>query len=103
MPYRPLDLSFLMTPEMKAAIAEMTQLISAGFPEAAFSVEYGEDPVGFYLITTIDLDDLEEVNDYFIDRLADLQVEDGLRLYVIPTRPVARAQEMMRREKARAS
>jgi hypothetical protein len=88
MPYQPLDLSFLMTSEMKAAIEEVKRLIAAGFPEATFSVEYGEDPVGVYLIATIDLEDLEEVRDLYRDRIVDLQVDDGLRLYVIAVRPI---------------
>jgi hypothetical protein len=94
MPYQPLDLSFLMTSEMKAAIEGVKLLIAAGFPEATFAVEYGEDPVGVYLIATIDLEDLEEVRDLYRDRIVDLQVDEGLRLYVMPTRAVARARDL---------
>jgi hypothetical protein len=96
-----LDFSLLMTPTMTAAIEEMKRLILNGFPEATFEVEHGEEPPGIYLIATVDLEDLGLVSDLYRDRLVDLQVEEGLRLYVIPSRPIARSLEMMRRERER--
>lgn len=87
--------------EMDTAIAEIKSLIRQGFPEATFSVGPGEDPVGIYLVAEIDLDDLGEVNDLFLDGLVDMQVEEMLPLYVIPTRPIERTREMIRRERER--
>jgi hypothetical protein len=66
------------------AIAELSGLISARYPEARFSVELGEDPAGTYVLATVDADDLDEVMDVYIDRLIDLQIDHGLRLHVIP-------------------
>jgi hypothetical protein len=103
MPYEPLDLSFLMTPKMEAAIEEMKDLIASGFPGATFEVGYGEEPVGVYLRATVDREDMGEVVDHFIDRLVDLQIDEGLRLYVVPVRPAARSREMRRREQERAN
>ena len=41
------------------------------------------------------------MNDLFLDRLVDMQVEEMLPLYVIPTRPIERTREMIRRERER--
>jgi hypothetical protein len=102
MPYQPLDLSFLMTPEMEAGIEEMKRVISACFPDATFEVDYGEEPaVGVYLFATFDHEHMGEALDCFIDRLVDLQVDEGLRLYVTPVRPAPRSREMTRRQKER--
>jgi len=56
------------------------------FPTTACEMYQGEDPVGIYLIAIGDTDDLEEVIDLFIDRPVDLQVDEGLPLFVIPER-----------------
>jgi hypothetical protein len=73
----------------------MKQLIAAAYPDATFDVGYGEEPVGVYLIATFDHDDMGEALDHFIDRLTDFQVDEGLRLYVVPRRPAARSRETM--------
>lgn len=104
MPYEPLDLSFLsflMTPKMEAAIEEMKQLIAAKYPDASFEVDYGEEPLGIHLFATFEHDDLGEVLDHYIDRLVDFQVDEGLRLYVVPMRPSARDHEIRNREQER--
>ena len=95
------DSSTLFSPRMDAAIKEMKQVILQHYPEATFDMGLGEDPIGMYLIATIDLADLGEVEDHLIDRLVDLQVDEGLPLYVIPTRPNQRSLEMMRKEQER--
>lgn len=69
---------------LRDGIVEMKRLILAAFPEARFSIELGEDPAGTYLIATVDVEDTDEVIDVFIDRLVQLQVDEGLRLHVLP-------------------
>jgi hypothetical protein len=71
---------------MDEAIAEMKERISKRFPTTTYEMYQGEDPVGIYLIAIVDTDDLEEVMDLFISRLVDLQVDEGLPLFVIPER-----------------
>jgi hypothetical protein len=73
-----------ITPRMEEAIAEMKERISDRFPATTYEMYQGEDPVGIYLIAIVDTDDLEEVMDLIISRLVDLQVEEGLPLFVIP-------------------
>jgi len=76
----------LTDPDILAAIAELRDMISSKFPGTTYAVGMGEDPLGVYLTATVDIDDTDEVVDVFIDRLIDLQIEQGLSLYVIPVR-----------------
>jgi hypothetical protein len=89
------------SPKMHAAMAEIKDLILQHFPDATFDSGPGEDPVGMYLIATVDLEDLGPVEDVFIDRLVDLQVDEGIPLYVITSRPLARTMEMLQRARER--
>jgi hypothetical protein len=75
---------------MNAAIDEIKNLVISRFPEATFAIVDGKDPEGVHLVATVDLDDMDEVVDLFIDRLVEFQVDEGLALYVIPVRPVER-------------
>lgn len=93
----PLELS----PRMNAAIEEIEQLILRRYPEATFDIGEGEDPAGIHLIVTVDLEDLGEVSDLYLDRLVDMQVDEGLPLYVIAVRPIERSIEMRNRERER--
>lgn len=75
---------------MDSAIAEMKALILARYPEATFESELGKDPDGTWLTVTVDVDDTDEVFDVVVARLLDMQVEEGIPLYVIPVRPIER-------------
>jgi hypothetical protein len=99
MPETPLKLSS----RMEVAIEEIQQLVRQRFPEATFEVGHGEDPEGVHLIATVDLDDLQEVIDLYLDRLVDMQIDEMLPLYVIPVRPLERSLEMLRKEQASAN
>ena len=79
-----------LTPHMKEAIDELKGLITARFPQAVFVVEEGFDPEGVYLITTVDIADTDEVIAVIGDRLVELQVDEGLPVYVTPLRPIER-------------
>jgi len=86
---------------MQAAIAEIQHLILLNFPDATFDIGPGEDPVGMHMIATVDLEDLGPVQDLYLDRLVDLQVDEGIPLYVITSRPLARTMEMLQRARER--
>lgn len=86
---------------MQNAVTEMMQLIHTHFPEATFELGPGEDPVGMYLTATVDREDLWDVIDLCSERLVDLQVDEGLPLYVIPSRPLSRTMEMLQRARER--
>lgn len=70
------------TPRIKAALAELQQMIAEQFPSATFTESIGEEPIGFYLEVTVDLDNTDEVHKVYIDRLVDIQVDDELPIYV---------------------
>ena len=89
-----------LTPRMKEAIDELKGLITARFPQAAFVVEEGFDPEGVYLITTVDIADTDDVIAVVGDRLVELQVEEGLPVYVTPLRPIERVVAELRKREA---
>src|SRR5713101_1943269 len=85
-----------LTPAMEEAIHELKRLITARFPQAAFVVEEGYDPAGIYLVTTVDIADTDEVMAVVGDRLVELQVNEGLPVYVTPLRPSKRVVAQLR-------
>src|SRR5216683_1304747 len=88
-----------LTPAMEEAVHELKRLITARFPEAGFVIEEGFDPKGTYLVTTVDIADTDEVIDAVGDRLVELQVDEGLPIYVTPLRPIQRViAELQERE-----
>jgi hypothetical protein len=86
----------LLTDErIRSALTEFQAMISERFPDTTYDVEIGEDPVGVYLVATVDLDDTDEVTDLVIDRLVSLQVDEELPIHVIPVRTRARLEAML--------
>lgn len=85
-------------PRIQAAIMELRERIVAHYPTATFEVVRGEDPEGIYLIPTLDIEDLEDVAEVFEHRLIDMQVEEGLPVYVFPDWPLERVQEHLNRK-----
>ena len=64
--------------------------IAERYPEATFDVAHGDGAPGAYLIPPIDIKDTEELFDLIGDRLLETHIEEGLRIYVFPVRPLAR-------------
>src|SRR5215213_4864057 len=89
-----------ITPRLEAAIVELRDLIAQHYPDATFTVSEGEDPDGIYLTATVDVEDMGEVVDVFLDRMVDLQVEDGLPIFVVAVRPLARNLAILARQQA---
>jgi hypothetical protein len=93
-------------PRMRAAVAELQERIRSRYPTATFAVGGGwDDPDGVYITATVDLDDPDEVIDLIVERLLELQIDEGLPVYVIPTRTPERVAAMLeeRRAQERAS
>ena len=77
--------SYERDPRVQAVLAELREMIQRRYPTATFEVTRGEDPlVGIYLTPIVDIDDLDEVGDLVTPRLVDMQVDEGLRVYVFP-------------------
>lgn len=84
-------------PRIRAAIGELQEMILRRYPEATFTVGRGADQDGIYLTPIVDVEDLDEVADIFTSRLVDMQVEEGLPVYVVPDWPLHRVREHLRR------
>lgn len=89
-------------PRIRNAITELEGLITARYPEATFEVSEGEDPEGVYLTAIVDTDDLTSVLEVVGSRMVDMQAEDGLPLYVVPTRPLTRVLDELQRPGSRS-
>jgi uncharacterized protein (DUF433 family) len=96
------EVQITITPRAQAALDELQALIAAHFPQATFTVEKGYEPAGIYLVTTVDTDDTDEVVEVFIDRLVDIQVEDGIPVYVTVRQPRERVMAELREQQSRA-
>ncbi len=77
-------------PGVKQALGELKAMISERYPNASFEVSLGEDPEGVYLTASVDVPDTTEVMGVVVDRLIDMQVEQGLPVYVVPVQPLER-------------
>ena len=96
--------SALSDPRVHAAVAELQERITKQYPSATFEVGEGDDPEGLYITATVDLDDPDEVVDLLVDRLLELQVDEGLPVYVIPVRTPERVAALLEaRRRAPAS
>jgi hypothetical protein len=62
-------------------------MIQAKYPTARFEVSQGHDPIGLHLRAIVDTDNIDEVTDLVLDREMELQIEDGLPVYVFPSTP----------------
>jgi hypothetical protein len=89
---------FPLSARMEAAIAEMKTLISSRYPSTTYSVYEWDDPEGIFLSAIVDTEDLEAVTDLFISRMVDLQVDEGLPLFVIPERTPEKHAALLARE-----
>ena len=89
-----------LTPRIEEAVQELKRLITGRFPQAAFVIEEGFDPEGMYLVTIVDIADTDEVIDVVGDRLVELQVDEGLPVYVTPLRPLKRVIAQLREREA---
>jgi hypothetical protein len=66
------------------AVAELTGIIKQRYPTASFDVGPAEDdPEVTHITIVVDLDDRDEVTDLVIDRMLELQLEQGIPVYVM--------------------
>jgi hypothetical protein len=75
-------------PAVRSAIAELQAGVAQRYPAATFEVFQGEDPTGIYLRATVDVEDTDEVVESVLDRLLNLQVDQGLPVQLVVSRPV---------------
>lgn len=83
---------------IQAAIAELEALIRSQYTTVAFAIGEGsDDPDGVYLTATVDVDDPDEVMDLIVDRLLEIEIDEGLPIYVVPVRTPERIAAMLAR------
>lgn len=75
-------------PRIPAIVADLRERILAHYPDATFEVARGDDPIGIYVMATVDVEETGEVLDSIMDRLLEVQVDEYLPVYVIPIRPL---------------
>lgn len=98
-----IERDYMTDSRIQAAVTELQDLILTHYPSTVFTVGEADDPDGVYIRAVVDVDDPDEVTEVFIDRMIDLQVDDGLPVYVVPVRTPAReAAERQRQQVARA-
>lgn len=69
------------------AVAELEDTIRERYPTAAFELSPSpDDPRSIHLTAIVDVDDPDEVGDLVLDRVVDLNVEEGIPVHVIPVR-----------------
>jgi hypothetical protein len=74
----------LNDPRMHAAIEEFTSMIADRYPSATLRTYVNEEPVGVFLHAAGDIDDPDEVMDWVIHRVVEIQVDDDISRYVLP-------------------
>jgi hypothetical protein len=75
----------------QAASVELQRIIADRYPGATFELAQApDDPHSIHLIATVDVDDPDEVGDLVIDRVVEMQAEEGIPIHVIPIRPLER-------------
>jgi len=74
-----------LDPRLMPAIDELKARVLAKYPTATFRVGVRAEPA-FHLYVSVDLEDDEQLIDLVIDRVLELQVEEGIPLHVIPLR-----------------
>lgn len=84
---------------LQERINEIKQLVHEKFPDAEFRVGKGPEP-GTYLYATVDVADTDEVRNVVLERIVDIQVDEGLDLYFLPLRPPEKVLADFDRKKA---
>lgn len=97
----PPEIQIIITPRAQAALDELRTMIATRYPEAAFAVYTWYESAGIYLEATVDIDDVDEVFQVVVDRLVDIQVKDGIPVYVRVNQPRERVLAQFREQQSR--
>ena len=54
-----------------------------------------DDPDAIHLEATVNISDVDEVLDLVMDRMMDIQIDEGVPIFVIPVRPAAPTQQQL--------
>jgi hypothetical protein len=82
-------------PKVTAALDELKGLTANRYPDASFEAFEGEDPEGVYLRATVDIEDSSDALIPVLEKLHELEVEQGLPIYVVTDQPLERIVEQL--------
>jgi hypothetical protein len=89
-----------LDPRIRSALTELEDAITQHYPTARFEVSRGHDePENIHLTAIVDVEDTDQVLELVIDRVVDLQVEEGLPIHVIPIRTPEQVLAALERER----
>ena len=77
-------------PRVEVAIAQLMGLVRSRFPSATSSLFRRDDEDALTLRVEVDTDDLDDVVEIVLDKLYEVQVEQGLPLHLVTTWPPER-------------
>lgn len=91
-------------PRITQALNELADLIRRRYPDAELQIAPADDAPEFvHLVARVDVDDPEEVAHLVMDRMLEMQIDEGLPIYVIPLRSHARIAAMRAAQKPHSS
>ena len=86
----------LLAPRLQVALDELRGIIRRHYPEVRFGLTRGlDDPAIVELVAIVDVDDPDRVLDIVIDRQMQLQIDEGLHIFVVTERPPERVATML--------
>jgi hypothetical protein len=89
-----------LDPRRQQAVMELTEMVKQHYPTASFEIGPSEeDPDVTHITASVDIDDPEEVTDLTIERELELQIEEGIPVYVIPIRTPERVAALLRQQR----
>lgn len=78
---------YVANARVNRALNELADIVRGTHPDATFEVVSAQDDPGIvHLLARVDVDDPDEVADLVMDRMLEMQVEEGLPVYLIPLR-----------------
>lgn len=91
-------------PRLRRALSELADVVQRRYPDATFEVNSAEDdPHIVHLFARVDVDDPEEVADLVMNRMLEMQFDEGLPIYLIPLRTPERIAALREAQKRHSS
>lgn len=76
-----------LDPRILRAIDELESIVRNRYPDTRFAVAPAPDePESILIWATVDVDDPDEVVDLVLDRMLELQIDQGIPVHLVPVR-----------------
>ena len=91
-------------PRIGRALDELVGLVRRSYPDATFQVTPSEEESAIvHLVARVDVDDPDVVADLVMDRMIEMQIDEGLPIYLIPLRTPERIAALRAAQKRHSS